>query len=191
MTPLRITLACLVATVALAASACGSGSDSVPTGAIAVVDGTDISKEDLDELIEQAKKGYESQNQDFPKAGTPEYQSIQTQYVAYLVELEELRQAAEELGVSVSEKDVDAAEEELIKTPLRRQARRVREGAREAGLHRGAVPRERARGLGALQEDLRRGHEGREGDRAGDPRSTTPRISRSTGRPSHATFATS
>jgi foldase protein PrsA len=116
MTLLRITLACLVATVALAATACGSGSDSVPTGAIAVVDGTDISKKDLDELIEQAKKGYESQNQDFPKAGTPEYQSIQTQYVAYLVELEELRQAAEELGVSVSEKDVDAAEEELIKT---------------------------------------------------------------------------
>ena len=116
MTVLRITLACLVATVALVAAACGSGSDSVPTGAIAVVDGTDIPKKDLDELIEQAKKGYESQNQDFPKAGTPEYQSIQTQYVAYLVELEQLRQAAEELGVSVSEKDVDAAEEELIKT---------------------------------------------------------------------------
>jgi len=116
MTPLRIMLACLVALVALVAAACGSGSDTVPTGAIAVVDGTDISKQDLDELIEQAKKGYESQNQDFPKAGTPEYQSIQTQYVAYLVELEELRQAAEELGVSVSEKDVDAAEAELIKT---------------------------------------------------------------------------
>jgi foldase protein PrsA len=116
MTVLRLTLACLVAAVALVAAACGSGSDSVPTGAIAVVDGTDISKQDLDELIAQAKKGYESQNQDFPKAGTPEYQSIQTQYVAYLVELEELRQAAEELGVSVSEKDVDAAEKELIKT---------------------------------------------------------------------------
>jgi foldase protein PrsA len=116
MTVSRITLACLLATLALVAAACGGGSDSVPTGAIAVVDGTDISKKDLDELIAQAKKGYESQNQDFPKAGTPEYQSIQTQYVAYLVELEELRQAAEELGLSVSAKDVDAAEEELIKT---------------------------------------------------------------------------
>ena len=114
MTPVRITLACLLATVALAAAACGGGSDSVPSGSIAVVDGTEISKTDLDELIAQAKKGYESQNQSFPKAGTPEYQSIQTQYVAYLVELEELRQAAEELGISVSEKDVDAAEEKLI-----------------------------------------------------------------------------
>jgi foldase protein PrsA len=116
MTPLRITLACLVASVALVATACGGGSGNVPTGAIAVVDGTDVSKKDLDELIAQAKKGYESQNQDFPKAGTPEYQSIQTQYVAYLVELAELRQAANELGVAVSDKDVDAAEDELIKT---------------------------------------------------------------------------
>ena len=114
LTAIRVTLACLLATVALAVAACGGGSDSVPTGAIAVVDGTDISKADLDELITQAKKGYESQNQEFPKAGTPEYQSIQTQYVAYLVELEELRQAAEELGVSVSKKDVDDAEEKLI-----------------------------------------------------------------------------
>ena len=116
MTITRITFACLLATVALVAAACGGGSDTVPTGAIAVVGGTDIAKKNLDELIAQAKKGYESQNQDFPKAGTPEYQSIQTQYVAYLVELEQLRQAAEELGVSVSEKDVDAAEKELIKT---------------------------------------------------------------------------
>ena len=114
MAPLRITLACLLATVAFTAAACGSGSDSVPSGSIAVVDGTEISKEDLDQLVAQAKKGYESQGQEFPKAGTPEYQSIQTQYVAYLVELEELRQAADELDISVSEKDVDEAEQKLI-----------------------------------------------------------------------------
>ena len=114
MTSARTTLACLLATVALAAAAGGGGSDSVPSGSIAIVDGTEISKADLDELIAQAKNGYKSQNQDFPKAGTPDYQAIQTRYVAYLVELEELRQAAEELGISVTEKDVDAAEEKLI-----------------------------------------------------------------------------
>jgi hypothetical protein len=112
----RTTLALLLATIALAAAACGSGSDSVPTGAVAVVNGTDISKAELDELIAQAKKGYESQKQEFPKAGTPEYQSVQTQYVAYLVELEEFRQKAEELGVEVTDKDVDEAEQELIMT---------------------------------------------------------------------------
>jgi foldase protein PrsA len=80
------------------------------------VNGTEISKADLDELIAQAKKGYESGNQQFPKAGTPEYQSIQTQYVAYLVELEEFKQAASDLGLSVTKKDVDAAENEIIKS---------------------------------------------------------------------------
>ena len=115
MTLARITLGILLATLALAASACGGGSESVPSGAIAVVDGTEISEDDLDQLIAQAKKGYEAQKQEFPKAGTPEFQSIQTQYVAYLVELEEFRQAAEELGVSVTDEDVDKAEQELIK----------------------------------------------------------------------------
>jgi parvulin-like peptidyl-prolyl isomerase len=115
MTLARITLGILLAALALAASACGGGSDSVPSGSIAVVDGTEISEGDLDELIAQAKKGYEAQKQEFPKAGTPEFQSIQTQYVAYLVELEEFRQAAEELGVSVTDEDVDKAEQELIK----------------------------------------------------------------------------
>jgi len=116
MTLARITLGVLLAALALAVPACGGGSDSVPSGAIAVVDGTEISGDDLDELIAQAKKGYEAQKQEFPKAGTPEFQSIQTQYVAYLVELEEFRQAAEELGVSVTDEDVDKAEQELIKT---------------------------------------------------------------------------
>jgi parvulin-like peptidyl-prolyl isomerase len=115
MTLARITLGILLAALALAASACGGGSDSVPSGTVAVVDGTEISEDDLDELIVQAKKGYEAQKQEFPKAGTPEFQSIQTQYVAYLVELEEFRQAAEELGVSVTDEDVDKAEQELIK----------------------------------------------------------------------------
>jgi parvulin-like peptidyl-prolyl isomerase len=116
MTIARTTLGILLAALVLAAAACGGGSDAVPTGSIAVVDGTEISKQDLDDLIEQAKKGYEAQKQEFPKAGTPEYQNIQTQYVAYLVELEEFRQAADELGISVSEQDVDAAEQDLIKS---------------------------------------------------------------------------
>jgi foldase protein PrsA len=115
MTAARLTLGLLLATVALAASACG-GSGDVPASAIAVVNGKEISKAELDELVAQAKKGYEAQKQSFPKAGTPEFQSIQTQYVAYLVELEEFRQAADKLGVAVTDKDVATAEEELIKS---------------------------------------------------------------------------
>jgi foldase protein PrsA len=113
---LRLTFGLLLAILVLAATACGGGSQSVPPSAVAVVDGTDVSKSDLDELLAQAKKGYAAQKQQFPKTGTPEYQSIQTQYVAYLVELAEFKQAAAKLGVTVSDKDIDAAERDLIKT---------------------------------------------------------------------------
>ncbi len=60
--------------------------------------------------------GLRAQKQQFPKAGTPEYQSIQTQYVAYLVELAEFRQAAEKLGGRGHDEGLDAAEQDLIKS---------------------------------------------------------------------------
>ena|SRR6476659_245523 len=114
---LRLGLGLVLATAALAATACGGGgSQSVPEGAVAVVDGTDVSKSDLDSLIAQAKRGYAAQKQQFPKVGTAEFQSIQTQYVAYLVELAEFRQAAAKLGAEVTPKDIDAAEKDLIKS---------------------------------------------------------------------------
>ena len=153
MTLARITLGILLAALALAASACGGGSDSVPSGSIAVVDGTEISEADLDELIAQARKGYEAQKQEFPKAGTPEFQSIQTQYVAYLVELEEFRQAAEELGVSVTDEDVDKAEQELIKD--RFDGKRAEyEKALEAQGFTAAQYREKALAVSALSKKI-------------------------------------
>ena len=115
MNLVRISLAVLGATAALVASACG-GSASVPSGSVAVVSGTEISKDDLDRLLEQAKKGYEATKQQFPKAGTPEYQNLQTQYVAYLVQREEFRQAAADLGIEITQKDVDKSEDDLVKS---------------------------------------------------------------------------
>ena len=98
------------------ASGCGGGSGDVPEEAVAVVDGTEISRAELDELVARAKKAYEAQNQEFPKVGTPEYQSVQTQYVAFLVQREEFEKAAAELGLQVTEKDVDKEVQEFIKS---------------------------------------------------------------------------
>ena len=110
----RITLAVLGASVALVAAGCGGGGGSVPEGAVAVVDGTAISKSTLDHLLDLTKSTYEARKQDFPKAGTPEYQTLQTQWVQFLVELEELRQAAADLDIQVRENDVDEVEKQLI-----------------------------------------------------------------------------
>lgn len=114
MTAARLIFGLLLATLAIAVSACGSGSDNVATGAVADVNGTEITKAELDSFVEQAKKGYEAQKQAFPKAGTPEYQNIQRQYVAYLVELAQFRQAADGLGVKVTDKDIDKIESQTI-----------------------------------------------------------------------------
>jgi foldase protein PrsA len=116
MTPLRLTFGVLLASLALVAAACGGGSDSVPEGAVAVVDGTEITKAQLDEYMALSKKGYERTNQQFPKAGTPEYQNIQMRNVAYLVEIVQLEKAADDLGVKVTDKDVDKLENETIKS---------------------------------------------------------------------------
>jgi parvulin-like peptidyl-prolyl isomerase len=112
---LRISLALLGSAVVLVSAACG-GSANVPGDAVAVVDGTEIPRSDLDALIAQAKKTYEAQDQEFPTAGTPEYQSVQTQYVKYLVQLEEFAKEAEELGIEVMDSDVDKELQEFITT---------------------------------------------------------------------------
>jgi foldase protein PrsA len=105
----RLTLALVGAlALSLGAAACG-GSGNVPSGSVAVVNGTDIPRSDLDALIERAKKGYAAQKQSFPKEGTQEYQSVQSTYLNYLVQKTEFEQAAKDLGVTVSDKDVDKA----------------------------------------------------------------------------------
>src|SRR5918996_2570760 len=112
---LRISLALVGSAFVLVSAACGGG-ESVPGDAVAVVDGTAIPRSDLDALMSQARKTYEAQEQEFPKAGTPEYQNVQTQYVKYLVQLEEFEKEAEELGIEVTEKDVDKELDEFIES---------------------------------------------------------------------------
>ena len=133
MTLVRVTFAVLGATAALVVSACG-GSTSVPSGSVAVVEGTEISRDELDRLLDQAKQGYEANKQEFPKVGTPEFQNLQTQYVAYLVQREEFRQAADGLGVEVSEKDVDKSEDELVKTRFDGNRKEYEKALKQQGL---------------------------------------------------------
>ena len=128
----RITLVLLASSLALFAAACG-GSEDVPNGAVATVDGTVIAKTDLDQLMTVARKSYEARDQDFPKAGTPEYQSIQTQYVAFLVQREEFRKEAEDLGLEITDKDVDAKLDELLKSRYDGSRKKLEDALEEQG----------------------------------------------------------
>jgi peptidyl-prolyl cis-trans isomerase C len=115
MTRFRLTALSLLAAVVLVAAACG-GSDSdeaVPAGAIAVVDGEEVSKADFDAVMAQAEKGYESREQEFPKAGTPEHTTLKNQIVQFLVQREQFEQAADDMGVEVTDEDVDKRLQEI------------------------------------------------------------------------------
>src|SRR5215207_7345768 len=112
----RLALVLLGFALVVFAPACGGGGGDVPEGAVAVVEGTEISRAELDELVERAKKAYEAQKQEFPKVGTLEYQNVQTQYVAFLVQREEFEKEADELGLEVTQKDVDREVQEFIKS---------------------------------------------------------------------------
>jgi parvulin-like peptidyl-prolyl isomerase len=109
-TAIRLALSGLLAAAVLVAAGCG-GSEAVPNDAVAVVDGTEVTRAQLDDLLERAKKAYGTQ---FPKAGTAEYQQLQTQAVAYLVQQAEYQQIAEDKGITVSQAEVDKRVEKLL-----------------------------------------------------------------------------
>lgn len=98
----------LVAALALVAAGCGGSSGKVPSDAVAVVNGQSISKSSLDQLITQAKVTYKNQKRAFPKAGSPEYAALQTQAITFLVQRSEFAQEAGKMGITVTDKQVEA-----------------------------------------------------------------------------------
>ena len=105
----------LCALVSVALAGCGGGSDKVPTDAVAVVDGQEIAKTDYNALISQAKKSYKNQKRDFPKAGSQEFRTLKNQAVQFLVQREQFEQEAENLDVNVTDKQVDARFNQILK----------------------------------------------------------------------------
>jgi len=93
--------------LALVAAGCGGGSSTVPSDAVAVVNGQPISKAQLDQLLTQAKVTYKSQKRAFPKAGSAEYAALQTQAITFLVQRSEFAQEADKMGIKVTDKQVE------------------------------------------------------------------------------------
>jgi foldase protein PrsA len=60
-----------------------------------------------------AKATYKSQKRAFPKAGTSEYQALQTQAVAFLVQRAEYDNRASDLKLAVTDKEIDARIEQF------------------------------------------------------------------------------
>lgn len=106
MKPTRVVVSVLIALAVLVSAACGGSDESVPSGAVAVVDGTPITKAKLDGMITIAKKTFTNQKRAFPKAGTAEFQQVQTQLVATLVQRAEFDLIADDLRLTVTDKEI-------------------------------------------------------------------------------------
>jgi foldase protein PrsA len=107
MTHLRALLLILIVLAAFA-TGCGGDSEEVPRDAVAVIDDSEVPKSEFDALIGQAQASYKAQKRDFPKAGTPEYNTLKNQAVQFLVQRTMFELQAEELEVEVADKQVDA-----------------------------------------------------------------------------------
>ena len=106
--------AAALAVLIVIAAGCG-GTDEVPPDAVAVVDGTPIQKATLDELLTRTKKTYAAQKRQFPKAGTSEYQSLQTQAVAFLVQRAEYSREADKLDVKITDAQIQKKVDDVKK----------------------------------------------------------------------------
>jgi len=134
--------AAALAAVTLVAAGCGD-TDEVPADAVAVVDGTTITKASLDELLARAKKSYTAQQRDFPKAGTADYQTLQNQAVAYLVQREEYANEADDLGIKVTDEEIAKKVDEVKKQYFQNDQKKFEAGLKQQGYT-----------VAALREDL-------------------------------------
>ena len=123
------------ALVPLALAGCGGGGDEdVPANAVAVVDGEQIAKTDYDALISQAKKSYQNQKREFPKAGSQEFQTLKNQAVQFLVQREQFEQEASDLDVEITDKQVNARLEQIKKQYFGGDQKKYEKQLKEQGL---------------------------------------------------------
>jgi parvulin-like peptidyl-prolyl isomerase len=139
MRTLRI-LAPLALVVVLVAACGGGGSKKVPASAVAVVGKDQVTRGDFNALIAQAKRTYKAQKRTFPKAGSAEYRALQTQAVEFLVQREEFAQKAKDLGIDVTDKQVEARLKQIKQqyfgnSEKRYQAQLKTQGLTDAEVH--------------------------------------------------------
>src|SRR6185503_16476625 len=139
---MKLILLSLLAALALVGAACGGGSDEVPADSIAVVDGNAIEKSEFDSLISQAKKSYELQKRDFPKIGSPEYNTLKNQAVQFLVQREQFEIKADDLDVEVTDKQVDDRLTQIKKQYFQGSDKKYREQLKQQGLTEESVKRD-------------------------------------------------
>ena len=109
----------LVSIAALAGTllaACGSSSNGkVPGNAIAVVGSQVVLRSQFDQLMTQEKAQYKTAKKAFPAVGSSAYETLRDQIVTYLVQSAGVDQEAANMGIKVTDAQVNSYIQSLIK----------------------------------------------------------------------------
>jgi parvulin-like peptidyl-prolyl isomerase len=117
MIPFRRFVLPVLAVVLLAAGCGGSSNESASLGTddVAAVGSEQITKAQFAALMARADKSYQAQKRAFPKAGTREYENLKGQAVDFLVQRAEFEDEASNMGIHISDKQIDDRVNKLIK----------------------------------------------------------------------------
>jgi parvulin-like peptidyl-prolyl isomerase len=128
-------LAGLAVVVVLLLAACGGGgSASLASNDVAVVGDQQVSKEQLTSLLERAKKSYAAEKRPFPKPGTSAYNTLQGQAVTFLLQRAEFAQKAADMGIHISDKQIDDRIDQLKKQFYGGSEKRYEQTLKQQGL---------------------------------------------------------
>jgi parvulin-like peptidyl-prolyl isomerase len=101
---------------ALVAAGCGgTTAASLSSDDAAVVGSTPITKTQFQDLMDRAERSYNAQKKPFPKPGSAEYEQLKAQAITYLVQQAEFAEEADNMGIKVSDSDIDKRIEQLKK----------------------------------------------------------------------------
>jgi foldase protein PrsA len=112
----------------------GGGSTAVPPDAVAVVGSTPITKTQFTSLMATVQAQDKATGASFPKVGTPQYTTLRDQVIAYLVQNSELQQEAAKMGVSVTDKDVNAYLKNVAKLNYGGSMKKLLDAIKKGGL---------------------------------------------------------
>jgi len=106
MKNVSILLPLLALVALLAACGGGGGGGALAKDDVAVVGDQHITAQDLSAELQQAKQSYAQSGQTFPKEGTSAYQTIKSQAITLLVQHAERQAEAKNMGLTVTDKEV-------------------------------------------------------------------------------------
>jgi parvulin-like peptidyl-prolyl isomerase len=93
-----------------------------------------VAKDELSSLMGRAKCSYQAQKRAFPKPGTATYNTLQGQAVTFLLQRAEFAQEAADMGVKISDKEIDDRINQLKKQFYNGSEKRYEQTLKQQGL---------------------------------------------------------